>query len=310
MFDPASRSEHTTTPSIIKQIIIVTVSVAILSALTQSIFELFGLFPGPQNYLSLSWWGLYHWFLWQPLTYLFVQDASGAGVTFFFILKLFLNMYILWVVGGIVYQLIGKWPLLRLYLLGGIGAGLIALLPMKLFGYDEMLAGALPAVLTVATVWAMAMPETEILLFYLIPLKLKWLILYAYGILALMTLSAFDFAEFILYFAAAAIGFCYAVIVHHWRSPFPHTKGIEDFLIRAGDAVRIRLPSWLRFSKNTGGQSEGKVVDIGFSESLKDDDAFVDAMLAKISKRGEESLSWSEKRRLKEISEKKMKDNR
>lgn len=308
MFDPASAPDYSSTPSTIKRLIMITLSVAIISALMQSIFELFGYFPGPQNYLSLSWWGLNHWFLWQPFTYLFVQDASGAGVTFFFILKLFLNMYLLWIIGGIVYQLIGKWPFLRLYLLGGMGAGLITLIAMKVFGHDEMLSGALPAILILTTVWAMAMPETEVLLFFLIPLKLKWLVLYAFGAIALVSVSAFDFAELMLYATAVWIGFCYAVIVHHWRSPYPHTRDLEDFLITVGDAVRIRLPAWMRFSKKSENANESKVVDINFGESYKDDDAFIDAMLVKISKKGEEALSWSEKRRMKEISERKMRD--
>jgi len=57
---------------------------------------------------------------------------------------------------------------------------------------------------------------------------------------------------------------------------------------------------------------EGKpnVIDMNTGKPLDDDDAFVDAMLAKISKQGENSLSWSERRRLNLISERKMQNRR
>lgn len=300
MIDPTSPYSFSALPSALKRLIILTAMVAILSALTQSIFEIFGLFPGPQNYLSLSWWGLSHFYLWQPITFLFIQDAAGAGVTFFFLLKLFVLMYLVWVIGGILYQLIGKGPFLRLYLLGGMGAGLATLPFMWLTGSYEMIAGAAPAVLILVTVWTMAMPETEVYLFFILPLKVKWLVLYLFGAIALVTLSELDFVSFVLYLSAILIGFVYAVGVHRWHSPYPHTRKLEQWLIRVCDAVEEMVPSRFR----SGHQN--KIVDIDSGEPLKDDDAFVDAMLEKIARHGEESLSWSEQRRLKQISEKKM----
>ncbi len=48
-----------------------------------------------------------------------------------------------------------------------------------------------------------------------------------------------------------------------------------------------------------------KIYDIKSGEPLLDDDQFMDAMLDQISRYGEESLTPAEKKRMKEISEKK-----
>ena len=82
------------TPSAIKQLVLFTALVAILSAGAQSILEQFGIFPGPQNFLSLSWWGLDNGYVWQPLTFLFIQKSSG-GLSFYFFINLFFLFFFL-----------------------------------------------------------------------------------------------------------------------------------------------------------------------------------------------------------------------
>lgn len=291
------------TSSPIKWIIWMTCVTSIFSAAVQEILEQFGVFPGPQNFLSLSWWGLRQWFVWQPLSYLFVQDAVG-GLSFSFFLILFFSMYLLWVIGSTVLQAIGKAAFLRLYLLGGMAAGFFTLLSMKVTGQYEMLAGAAPSLLILLTVWCLAFPETEVFLFFLIPFQAKWIVAAIVGVLLLISLSHWDLSSFILYLSAVAIGYGYATIGWGWHSPFEITRNLDSRLSKAGYYLRQRMPRWM--PKRGQGSPEGKIIDITTGQSSKDDDAFVDAMLAKISRYGEDSLSWSEKRRLQKISERKM----
>lgn len=291
------------TPKVIKWLIIVTSITAILSAGIQEIFDLLGYFPGPQAILSLSWWGLKQGFFWEPITFLFVQ-GSDSGLSFSFFIVIFFNMYILWILGRNITQAIGNAAFLRLYLMGGIGAGLIALLSMMVTGQHEMISGIIPALLAVVTVWTMAFPETEIYLLFLVPFKAKWMIIGALGVLCFTSLVHLEISHLILYISAVAIGYGYAAIAWGWPSPFPITSKFDAWLGQTGLTMRRRIPRF-RSSEDLE-KGKGKIIDITTAQPPKDDDAFVDAMLAKISKYGEESLSWSERRRLQKVSERKM----
>lgn len=295
------------TPPTIKFLITLTSIVAILSATIQSLFDLFALFPGPQKLLSLSWWGLNKGYIWQPFSFLFIQCPQD-DLSFFFFVSLIFKMYLLWIIGSTVLEIIGKGPFVRLYLIGGIGAGLLALFSMKLTGQYEMVEGLTPILLILFTVWSMAFPETEIFLLFLIPIKIKWIAASCIGALLLIKLSHGELSDFFLYLFAVFIGYGYAVLVHGWYSPFRFTLRFDLWLSRVAAAVRKKMP----FKKRTAtklSRAKPDIVDINSGQPIKDDDAFVDAMLAKISKKGEGSLSWSEKKRLQDISKNKMQDN-
>lgn len=305
------------TPSTIKKLIIWTSVLAVLSAALQLIFDQFGLSPGPLQLLSLSWWGLSNLYLWQPLTFLFVQPYSSSGITFFSLLSLFFTMYMLWVLGTAIYELIGKKAFLRFYFTCGIAAGLIALLMMPLTGKFAMLAGPAPSILALLTVWSMAYPETEIVLFFLIPVKAKWVMAGLISATLLITFSQWDIASLFLYLSAIFLGYAYACLAWGWRSPFLFTQKFDSALATFGLKMRRYLvfPQWLKFKKNqkpsTSESVPGKVIDFNTGApmtNITNDDAFIDEMLAKISKHGERSLSWSERRRMQQISERKLKE--
>lgn len=224
------------------------------------------------------------------------------GFQFSFISLLF-NLYTLWAIGSAIFQVIGKGPFLRLYIIGGIASGILSLLSMKLTGQYEMLMGMGTPLLILFTVWSMAFPETEILLFFLIPMKVKWIVITIISIMLLVTFTHFDLTHFVLYLSAVLIGYGYAVMVQGWYSPFPFTLRFDIWLSRFAAKLRRWMP--LKGKSKEVKLTEAKVVDIR-GQPIKDDDAFVDAMLIKISQKGEDSLTWSEKRRLQEISKKKM----
>lgn len=289
-----------TTPKAIKYLIIATCLIAILSACTQEIFDIFKLFPGPQYLLSFSWWGLRQWFLWQPFTFLFVQSSVDGGLSFYFLLKLLFEMYLLWVIGTALFEMIGQRSFLRLYFFGTIAAASISLLSMQVTSEYEMITGIAPALIIITTVWIMGFADTEILLFFLIPFKAKWI---AVGIVSAMMLTAlthWEISLLILYIAAVAIGYGYSSFVWGWRAPFPVMNRFDDWLMKIGFAGRKKPTIF----------TSDKVIDITSGQPPQNDEAFVDAMLAKISRHGENSLSWSERRRLQKISEQKMRNRR
>jgi len=297
------------TPKTITWLILVTVIVSLLSAVTQTLMNQFGYYPGPQDIFSLSWWGFFtKGYIWQPITYLFVQGPIQNGITFSYLITLFFNMYLVWILGTHLVEIRGRGPFLRLYFISGILAGALSLLFIHLTGKYAVLAGAGPSVLALLTVWSMAFPETEIMLFFLIPMKAKWIIAGLFGAILLVTLTQGDFPDLVLYISAILFGYTYAAMAWGWPSPFEFTQPLDSRLAALGLRLRPYLPHWAMPKHKVEGKPN--VIDMNTGKPLDDDDAFVDAMLAKISKQGENSLSWSERRRLNLISERKMQNRR
>lgn len=277
------------TPPTIQSLIIATCSISIAATIgTTVLFQLLAII-GPEFWLSLSWQGLKNYYVWQPVTYLFVQYTSTYGFSFSYFINLLFQMYLLWVIGSQVLDRIGRSAFLRLYFISGILAGLITVSIMAISGYYDILSGPFPSILAIMVIWTLMYPEQEILLFFLIPVKAKWLILGFIGVLMLVSIPA-DFLMFILYFFSCLIGYLYGIIAWGLKSPFPVFRPFEGLVLKC---VSI-------FSKK-----EPKVLDISTGEPKLDDDRFVDAMLEKISKKGEHSLSWQERQRMKTISERK-----
>lgn len=106
--------------------------------------------------LSRSWWTVG--------TYMFVH----AGF-----LHLAFNMYTLWLFGPRIEHLWGTSEFTKFYVVSGLGGWLFHLV----FAGDALLVGASAAVLGVTLAYAMTWPDDEIMLFGVIPLKVKWLVL-------------------------------------------------------------------------------------------------------------------------------------
>lgn len=284
------------TPQSIRLLIILTCSVSIFSALTNTLFVQWLGWTGPQELLSLSWYGLRNYFLWQPISYLFIQDASSQGINLSYLLSLFVNMYILWLLGSTLLERLGTRHFFILYLTSGVIAGLAALSVMPFMGYYVPLAGPAAALFAIFVVWAMCNPNSTILLFFLVPVQVKWLLASVLAAVFLIDLSQGDIVFLAFHFTGALYGYLYGLIILGLQSPFAVIQPFEKSISRMRKRVLTR-------SRPTSTSS--KVVDIKSGEALLDDDAFVDAMLTKIAQRGERSLSSSERQRLDRISSQK-----
>ena len=288
------------TPQAIQRLILATATICILSALIEPIFnEIFGL-QGLQYWLSLSWAGIKNFCLWQPLTYPFVQYTGTSFISLSFLLSLAFNLYILWVMGTAVLESIGTSAFLRLYFLSAIFAGLLALAMMKLTGQYSILSGAFPPILALLTVWTFLHPETEILLFFVIPIKAKWLLAAILGAAILINLSQRAWVDLSFFLGGAFFGYLYATLVGGMRSPWTCTWGLDKFLNLLGKTLGKKI-----FQT----KGEPKIFDFKTGNPLLDDEQFVDAMLSKISQKGPNSLSLKEKNRMEAISLKKRKKN-
>lgn len=280
------------TPRVIRNLIFLTVGLTLFSAFLEPFFfSIFGI-SGPQDWLSLSWYGLTHLMVWQPITYLFILPEGYNGITFNLLLTLAFQMYMLWIIGTLILNLVGSKSFVYFYFCVGILSGLLTVL----IG-PNYLSGQGPILLALFTVWMMTAPESELLLFLMFPVKVKWITVATLAGIFLIYLSKLDFVFMTFYLSGALIGYIYAAIAWGMSSPFAWTKKIDDRLHAIGDKWHI---------KKRQTEDSSKVINFKTGEpDMADDDRFVDVMLTKISKYGQNSLSWSERRRLDSISKKK-----
>lgn len=301
-FGSSNRWGPESTPHPIARLIFITiVSCLAVSLVNNWIQSLFGV-PGPESIFSFSYWGISHYMLWQPLTYLFVFK-TGSGISFNFLVNLTVEMYILWMMGTMVLERIGTKPFFQLYFLTGVGSALVTLLPMALFQPFAFISGPTAAILAVFTVWTMLYPEMVLLLFFILPVKAKWLYAGALGALCLIDLSQGSLLDLFHKFSAVFLAYSCAVIYWNLTTPFSFLIPFERQL------CRLSMAFSRRFKRNAPKEAPSKkkttIIDITTGAPVLDDDAFIDAMLSKISHSGENSLSWSERQRMNEIAEKK-----
>ena len=291
------------TPRCIGILIFITALSTVCCAALNPLFIYIFKMSGPLDFFGLSVYGLSNYYLWQPLTCLFIQNDS-AGLNFFFLLSLTFNMYMIWLFGGHLVESYGATSFLRLYFTSGIIGSLLAVYTAYfLYGNTVLvIAGVAPSLLATFVAWAILHRDTPMLIFFLIPIKAKWLLAAVCLLATLIPLSELDFIKFIYYFSGISIGYLYSTLVWQQQTPFEFLEKTDDFFIVLGRKIKARYQRW--FSKE---KRENKIVDIKTGQAILDDEAFIDEMLAKISRYGEKSLTWQERDRMRKISENKMK---
>jgi membrane associated rhomboid family serine protease len=122
---------------------------------------------------GLSHEGLIHQFkLWQLFTYMFLHGGF---------LHIFFNLFTLWMFSGELEEYWGSARFLRYYLISGAGAG-FCIAGMNYFiylryGMSPVTLGASGAVYAILLAYGMTWPNRQVLLYFLFPIKMKYLVL-------------------------------------------------------------------------------------------------------------------------------------
>jgi membrane associated rhomboid family serine protease len=149
------------------------------------------------SWLGLSSSGVLHGKFWQLGTYLFLHGDFGH---FFF------NMLYLFMFGAVVERAWGRDAFLRYYFYTGIGAAIVWTLFR--FGSDIPTVGASGAVYAIMVAFAVLYPNATILLFFVLPVKAKYLVGALIGLSVFYQLrDANDGVAHLVHLAGAAIGF-------------------------------------------------------------------------------------------------------
>jgi membrane associated rhomboid family serine protease len=240
---------------------------------------------------------------WTIVTYMFVH----AGFW-----HLALNMYGLWLFGTRVEHAWSSAAFTRYYLLCGLGAWLAELM----FFRDATLLGASGGVFGVMVAYAMRWPDDELLLYFVIPIKIKWAVMLFAGFsLAAGIGSGGGGVAHFAHLGGMLTGWLYL----RWLQGAPSLDSLRQRMSQAPDVPdddsppraiprprpreRERMPesdevvarsNALTARRSTRASLASKSADYGDEE--------LNAVLDKISRQGLESLTRDEKRLLEEMS--------
>ena len=161
-------------PPVIKGLIVSNVVVWFLFDVLLPPFTLSGMpiFAIVAQYLAL--WPLgTHFYIWQPLTYMFMHGGF---------LHLFFNMLALWMFGMELENVWGSRKFLTYYLVCGIGGALSNLLVAPLLGQAAPTVGASGAVFGVLLAFGMLFPDRLIYIYFFLPIRAKYMVVLWIGL--------------------------------------------------------------------------------------------------------------------------------
>ncbi len=243
--------------------------------------------------LNGSWWKIF--------TYMFVHGG---------IIHLGLNMYTLWLFGRRVEMVWSPGGFARYYIWCGLG-GWLAYLP---FSRGVPLVGASAAVFGVMLAYAIRWPEEEVLLFGVLPIKVKWLVTGLVVMNLIWGIGTMGGGSQVAYFAhlgGLAFGWLYL------RTPSP--QSIDRLRQRVSqlpdipDETPRAIPRSLPRTRERGNEIDEIVAKskavvtkrqpiVPPVRALNKRADEVNSVLDKISRQGLDSLTSEERRLLEEMS--------
>jgi len=122
-----------------------------------------------------------HFELWRLVSYMFLHDPNSMFHIIF-------NMLVLWWFGPELEDIWGGRKFLIFYFVCGIGAGLFSAFNLFINPY-ALVIGASGAVLGLLTAYALYYPDRQVLLFFVLPMKMRTLIIGYAAISVFMSFS-------------------------------------------------------------------------------------------------------------------------
>lgn len=286
---PPWQFQRASTPKLIARLLQIS---CVMSFIAVALDPLLGL----QQYLALTPYTFTHGFLWQPITALFILPSSV--ISFGYLIDFAFVMLLLWLFGSILYDRIGTKKFLFAYIASGLLSGLSALYVMQEIQAFGIVSEIVPIVLAITTLWTMADPTQEILLFFILPMKARWVLVFALLGTIFSSFMQHDIVMTAGYLTAFLFSYFYGLMVLRFRSPFDWMLGFDRLLQKIASGFE-RFFEWRLM--NTFRKFRDYLANYKARKKAKDD-AFVDATLDKISKSGTSSLNLYERLRLKWIS--------
>ena len=274
-------------PPVIKSLLIINTVVFFITVIAENIAvdgipfssiidRYFALVPFNHPYFSF--------YPWQLLTYQFLHANF---------MHIFFNMLMLWMFGMEIENIMGSSKFLVFYLLSGIGGGLLQIL---LGSSNGFVIGASGAVFGVMVAFAMFFPNRLIYIYFLLPVKAKYLIVFLM-VIEFMSVSNGGVIAHLAHLGGAITAFLFIILDRKHNYNFDRLFEI----FKGGSSPTFGQPT---FKKKSRGFSFGKrdVEDAEFYEINSDtpsetvDQKVIDEILDKISRSGYQNLTEREKK--------------
>ncbi len=297
-YRPAGFGGFSFFPPVIKNILIINAVVYFIQIILDNVT--FGGMPG--WYLLNRYFALnpisgvdqagqaYNFQIWQLITYQFMH----GGFT-----HILFNMFMLWMFGMEIENLWGSKKFLIFYLSTGVIAGLFQILLAPLFaGAAAPTIGASGAVFGVLIAFAMFFPDRYIYLYFLIPVKAKYLIAFLV-IFEFLSVGDMSFVARLAHIGGAVAGLVFVLLDRKYNFNFDRMfSKSSKFFSSTKTETKFRKP---RFGSTDVQDAEFYEIKNHKKEAEVTPEE-IDKILDKISESGYQKLTEREKRILFEAS--------
>jgi len=281
-------------PPVIKNLLIINAIVYLVNNLLLANIIIDGV---PGEYIITRYFALWpigsdSFYLWQLITYQFMHGNF---------MHILFNMFLLWMFGLEIENLWGSKKFLIYYLTCGVGAGLMQILLAPAFtGLSGPTVGASGAIYGVLIAFAMIFPDRYIFLWFLIPVKAKYLIAF-FIVLEFLSLGNMDLIARFAHLGGALVGFIY--IMFDSRTNIKLKNIFGSFKSSSGGGTKTQFRRRPRTDSYVE-DAEFYDIDSRKKSSGGVTQEEIDRILDKISQSGYQNLTEKEKKILFEASKK------
>ena len=295
-FRPRGFGRFSLFPPIIKNLLIINAAVFFFQLVAGNF--LIGGKPG--MYVLQEWFALNplvegaNFQVWQLITYQFMHAGFG---------HIFFNMFMLWMFGMEIENIMGSKKFLYYYLICGVAAGLAQLFIAPLFSVPALTIGASGAVFGIMIAFALMFPDRLIFLWFLIPIKAKYLIGFLFVLEIFWIGDAGSNVAHLAHLGGAIAGFIFIMLDKKTDVTLKHMFN-KSYYRTSEKPPNIFSGITERFRKNDDEVKEAKFYDLKDDVDEKITQEDIDEILDKISKSGYQNLTEKEKKTLFEASKK------
>ena len=238
-------------------------------------------------------WSFYPW---QLITYQFMHGGFY---------HIFFNMFVLWMFGMEIENLWGSKKFLYYYLICGVAAGLAQLFIAPLFSTPAPTIGASGAIFGVMIAFGLLFPDRYIFLWFLIPIKAKYLIGFLFVLEIFWIGDAGSDVAHLAHLGGAIAGFIYIMLDK--RIDVPLKRMLNRSGYRSGNQFTNPFSGLSdKFKKRMQNVEEAKYYDINQKKAEEKEitQEEIDRILDKIGESGYQNLTEKEKKILFDASKK------
>jgi len=284
-------------PPVIKNLMIINVAVFFIQMIANNLM----LGGKPLWYVLNMWFALnpisegFNFQIWQLITYQFMHGGFS---------HILFNMFALWMFGMEIENIWGSKKFLIYYQICGIAAGLAQLFIAPLYSTPAVTIGASGAIFGVMIAFAMLFPDRHIFLYFLIPIRAKYLIGFLFILEIFWIGDAGSNVAHLAHLGGALAGFLFIMFDKSIDVPLKRMLNISGY--RRNNTFNNPFSGLSdKFKRRSQNIDDANYYDINQKKEGEEiTQAEIDAILDKISQSGYQNLSEREKKILFEASKK------